>query len=248
MQFIIAEMQVAITRLAGATGKLKKDVVRTAAKGFVKTIVKITPPASQKAQGSSAKRIGEKAATADLRKLVVLAKSLSVDPAAESASIQKRDASGRFLSKEERAALAGLATQDPASILRFHKSKRGHAHHAPEIPRSDRLRVQQETFLAAAKILIKEVGTLAAGWVASAAILGVSIPAWVRRHGATRGEAMISDTGSRFRIELSNAMPFIGSVADYDRRVQLAVNYQVKGMNRQADYLARKKIREAGWK
>ncbi len=245
----MADLQRATKRLASASGKLKKDVVQTAAKGFVKTIVKITPPASQKAQGTGAKQAGEKAATADLRKLVVVPKHMESGDAdtAESAG-QKRDATGRFLSKEERAALAGLATLDPAAILRFHQQKRGHSHRAPKIPRSERQRVRIETFLAAAKILIKEVGTLAAGWVASAAKLGVSIPAWVKRHGGSHGQAVISDTGSRFRIELSNALPFVTNVAGYERRVQNAVNYQAKAMNRQADFLQKKAIREAGWK
>ena len=43
-------------------------------------------------------------------------------------------------------------------------------------------------------------------------------------------------------------VPFIGSVKDLNRRIQAAIDYQAKAMNRQAVFLLKKAIQEAGWK
>ena len=52
----------------------------------------------------------------------------------------------------------------------------------------------------------------------------------------------------RFRIEIGNTVPFIGNVKDLDRRIQAAIDYQANAMNRQAVFLLKKAIQEAGWK
>jgi hypothetical protein len=41
------------------TKKLKAEIVKTAAKGFVKDVVSITPPASKGSTGAAARKAGE---------------------------------------------------------------------------------------------------------------------------------------------------------------------------------------------
>lgn len=94
--------------------------------------------------------------------------------------------------------------------------------------------------------LQKLVGWLAAGWNAAAVKLDVNVPAWVKRHGNRFGEHSIIATATVVRIELSNTVSFIGDVKAYDRRVQAAINYQGKKMQRQSDALLKKRLKAAG--
>jgi hypothetical protein len=97
------------------------------------------------------------------------------------------------------------------------------------------------------KHLFAHVGILASGWNAAAEKLGVKLPAWVRRHGTRFGSAELEVTATRFRAVLSNEAEFIGNVRGYEERIARAFNYQAAKMDRQADYLQKKAIKEAGF-
>ena len=99
--------------------------------------------------------------------------------------------------------------------------------------------------------LFANVGWLAAGWNKAAEKLGLSgrsWPAWVQRHTGAKGYCNISVAEGRFRIEIGNTVPFIGNVKDLDRRIQAAIDYQANAMNRQAVFLLKKALKDAGWK
>ena len=106
--------------------------------------------------------------------------------------------------------------------------------------------VSSTEFNALKKTLLGRVGWLASGWNAAAQKLGVRLPAWIARHGTSAGVILVTSDGRRFRIEISNAVKYVGSVKDLDRRIQKAVTYQANAMQRQADFLLHKAVKKAG--
>ena len=76
----------------------------------------------------------------------------------------------------------------------------------------------------------------------------MKLPAWVARRGGKRSSAAILNTFRVFRIILTNAVKYLTSVDAYDRRIQSAINIQGKKMQRRAEFLLTRALRQAGWK
>jgi len=96
--------------------------------------------------------------------------------------------------------------------------------------------------------LIARVGKLAGGWNAAAAKLGVKLPSWVSRQGGGRGAMTVVDSFRLFRITIINAVKYVNSVADYERRIQSAITIQANKMRRQAEFLLTRALKRGGWK
>ncbi len=76
----------------------------------------------------------------------------------------------------------------------------------------------------------------------------MKLPAWVARHGTKRSAAAVITTFTRFRINLTNAVKYVTNVESYDRHIQSAINIQGKKMQRRAEFLLTRALRNAGWK
>ena len=216
MKLDMRQIQRAIKNLEPVVKKSRQELVEQAAKGFVKTIASITPPGSQGATGSTAKKQGEAAISNDLAKVMKAVRS-------------KRNAQ----------------LQSPQDIYkRFRDQRTGRIN-----PRNLQkpYPVPGAEFNALKKTLLGRVGWLASGWNAAAQKLGVRLPAWISRHGTGAGVIIVTSDGRRFRIEISNAVKYAGSVKDLDRRIQKAVTYQANAMQRQADFLLHKAVKKAGF-
>lgn len=214
MTFDYTALNRAMAALAKDGGKSKLEITRMAAKGFVKDIVGITPPASKGVAGIAAKKAGEAAVERDIANIAI-----PVD---------------------------GVPRADKGDIFAWHKSKWQNGRIRSN---GEQLAVNRADYNAIVRTLKALVGFLAAGWNAAAQKLGVKgIPAWVKRHGSQFGEHRIIETPTRVSIELSNVVGFVGDVKAYERRVQMAVNYQGKKMQRQCDALLKKRLRKAGFK
>ena len=83
---------------------------------------------------------------------------------------------------------------------------------------------------------------------AGAEKLGVKLPAWVARHGSKRSAAAVINTFTRFRIILTIAVKYVTNVESYDQRIQSAINIQGKKMQRRAEFLLTRALRQAGWR
>ena len=66
MRLDTTQLTSAIRQLADITKRGRGEVCREAAKGFVKNIVAITPPASRRVTGGAAKKQGENAVAGDV--------------------------------------------------------------------------------------------------------------------------------------------------------------------------------------
>ena len=216
VKFDMRRLQQAIKNLEPHVKKSRKDLVEQAAKGFVKAVATVTPPASKGATGSSAKKQGEAAITNDLAKVMVAVRSRRNAQLQSAADIYKRFRDTRTGRINPR----NLQNPYPVSSAEYNALR---------------------------KTLLARVGWLASGWNAAAQKLGVRLPAWITRHGTGAGIILVTSDGRRFRIEISNAVKFVGSVKDLDRRIQKAVDYQANAMQRQADFLLKKAVKKAGF-
>ncbi len=217
--FDTSVVRAAVQRLKPLTKKSRAELMRGAARGFVKDIVAITPPASQGSRGAAAKKAGEAAVLGDVLKL-----AQPVLAVAQKQLVSATD----LLAAHARSRSGANGRVNPRS-------------------RKEKLLVAQRVAVQVIAKLQKRVGWLAAGWNKAAAHLGVRLPAWVRRHGDSYGEVKVEVTATKFRLELGNVVKFVGNVRDYSRRVQRALDYQANKLNRQADYLMKKAIKAAGF-
>jgi hypothetical protein len=282
MKIDTSDVRRSMARLAAATGKLKSEIVKTAAKGFVKDIVSISPPASKGSTGLDARKAGEGSILSDVfgGKTQGLFLVSDVDPNEVSGGyvaqfnaqngkpiLRKKQPGeedfarvwtakdGRVYGVEKQlfrpnASLAEML----AHIARYRSKSTGRVSRAGTRDKVigrhvfiDKMVISETAKAQLLKHLFSHVGILASGWNAAAEKLGVKLPAWVRRHGTRFGSMSVTATATRFRAELSNDVEFIGDVRGYDRRIAAAFRYQVNKMDRQADYLQKKAIRQAGF-
>lgn len=220
-KFDTSRLQRAIKDLRPLVQKTRADLVENAAKGFVKKVVAITPPASKGVSGSKAKQAGDQAIKSDLARIMV--------------------AAARKSERDTRAASAS-----PQELYRRFRDKRTGRINPGALKQP--YRVGKSELLALQRRLLKEVGWLAAGWNEAALKLGVRLPAWVARHGSGHGSIAITRGSSLFRITVANEVGFVGNVKGFNRRIQSAINLQANAMRRQAEHLLKKGIRKAGFK
>ncbi len=90
MRFDLRPIQRGIKALAPQVKKSRRELAEEAARGFVKEVVAITPPASKGKRGSAAKKAGEGAIIADLARVMVAAARNKGVKLADPAEIHKR--------------------------------------------------------------------------------------------------------------------------------------------------------------
>jgi hypothetical protein len=211
MKMLAADLKHSLSQFASIANREKKDVVRMAARGFVKDMVAVTPPGSQGSTGNAAKKQGEAAIRRDLACIMVAVKKTTsgIDPVELH---KKQFVNGRIRKLKEP------------------------------------LPVDAAKFRALQALLISRVGFLASGWNAMAERLGVSVPAWVKRHGLKAGVVKVIETDTRFCIEGVNETSYVGNVKDYLRRIDKVAGYQASKLDRQCLAILKKAAKRCGFK
>src|SRR5689334_22272707 len=90
MRFDLRPIQRGIKALAPQMKKSRRELAEEAARGFLKEVVAITPPASKGKRGSGAKKAGEGAIIADLARVMVAAAQKKGVKLGDPAEIHKR--------------------------------------------------------------------------------------------------------------------------------------------------------------
>ena len=182
----------------------------------------------------------------------VVRRVVSVTPPAKGKtdSGAKKRGEGTILSDLSRVMLPvtpkrGQALEDPVEVYRLTRN-----------PRTGRVNgrfrkkrpVSRAEFNALKRKLFAKVGHLAAGFNEAAEKLGVSMPAWIKRHGNSHGVITIKVTPTNIRISFSNKVGFVDNVDGLERRLQWAVDVEAKSIDRQVAAILKKEAAKAGFK
>ncbi len=210
------------------SARIIEQVVETDAKGFLKDIVAITPPSMGKADKQSQKRgemaiihelLGQKGGN-NIRTggvFVVIA-----DEILAKASTGKEEYVRLFARKD--GTVYGCDTryyQPKASIddmFAYHQSKRlksgkistagGRTRDIGRWKFIEQMVVSVTAWKRYQKWICARVGMLAGGFNAAAAKLGISLPAWIKRHGTGRGAVEIKRSRGHFTITIRNSVKY----------------------------------------
>ena len=206
----------------------RTEAMKTQARGILRSVIAVTPPSGWDAgandgkgemtTGSDSKKRGEQAVLNDLAKIM--------------------------RSAGKRTPTSG----SPASVHRsFRQASTG------RVERRLNKGTKDERFLIESSILNayrqqkkKMVGFLASGWLPAANKLGkIRVPAWISRHAAP-GTMTLSVGAKGIAFRASNEVNFAGHVKDMQRRVDYAVNNQIKNMVKILQNLEAKQMAASG--
>jgi hypothetical protein len=229
-----------LERVGGSSRVVLEKVFRTDAKGFVRDVIAITPPNTGKTNTESKKR-GERAVSADLRGgrrsagrqgggiITPLADSI-IDSALATGIYQSENVR-LFVKKDgtiygtDRSLFRPDATVETLHSHHKRYFKNGRMTSAGGRDRTigrwkfiDKLVVRQSAFNAYLKEVYAKVGGLCAGFNAAARVLGVSVPAWIRRHGEGWSTVVVVSTSKNWLVRITNKSKF-GSTVDLQRRM-----------------------------
>lgn len=190
------------------------DVLKQQAKLFVRDIVSITPPGH------------------------AVGRSSSTGTTILGAAASKKAGESAVRSDLARTVFEARNGGDPATIHARARSKR-----TGRVPRSQRPAAARGVARYRA-LMLSRVGILASGWSAAARALGLSLPAWISRHGTSRGSVGIHLTGGDLEISVTNSVRFAGTVRDMHRRMQWALDNRAAQMFKQLEDFAQKQARK----
>jgi hypothetical protein len=92
------------------------------------------------------------------------------------------------------------------------------------------------------------VGRLASGWLSGAQALGVTgTPAWVSKHGASRGQHRLILELFNYQLEVSNNSVPDDLVPELERRLTYAISYANNAMTRETEYILKRGARDSGF-
>jgi hypothetical protein len=256
-QFDMTKLRASVKRLRPYVNKTRDELITTAARGFVKDVVAITPPSNGATKGTAAKKAGEATIAGDVGRIFQPMSEQGIEQFRTLYGDERQESFGHKGAK----ALGTIRAKVLAfgQMADWHRRRRRKDGRVMQINRdaTTGLRkrdlagldigiVTSADFKRFILLLQRNVGILAAGWNAAAEKLKVNLPAWIKRHGTGGGNIVEVTAAGRFRLELSNEVPFVGNVRAYERRVQRAIDFQAKKMDKQADFLIKKAIKEAG--
>lgn len=226
--------------IGGSSRVVLEKVFRTDARGFVRDVIAITPPNTGSTSKESQRR-GERAINTDLRGgrrsagtarggiMMPLADSL-IDSALRTGLYQSNNV--RLFVKKDGTVYgtetANFRPDATTGTLHDHHQryfKNGRMTSAGGRDRTigrwkfvDKLVVRQSVYKAYLKEVYAKVGGLCAGFNAAARVLGVSVPAWIRRHGEMWSTVAVMTSSTRWVVKITNKSRF-GRQIDLQRRM-----------------------------
>ena len=225
---VLAPGAIPLQRYAMVMDRTFPQVLERAARGIVRRGIAITPPASAAGveggldSGGEAKVRGYRAISRDLNKLFVPVK----------------------LKHKRKEAISGT------EMVRIHA--RALSYKRPGAPmRRDRGQpyyVDARKFRALEVTLRSHVGRMASGWVAAAQAIKAAVPAWISRHGGSRGTVQMDFSSRELYFEAVNYAPNVPAFirTETQRRINYATQYQANAMNREMQAVLLKRAGESG--
>lgn len=186
---------------------------RKVARGFLRRVLDVTPPAGQGATGLSARRQGQRAIDRDLAKIFapVILRGKRAEQWPDVEGIYAAATGGR----------KGFGIRRPATLYRV------------DVRKLEALRQK----------LYARIGTLGGGWNPALSAFNVPAPEYIRRHGLGDGTCSVVLTASGIVITAVNAVGYGPRVRDYPRQIQAALDYEAAALERELDYLLEAALR-----
>lgn len=233
-RFNPAELNRDIARYSAIAERSLKESWLRAMRGIVKRAMGITPPASGTGAGGSARGDGGGLTKEDEeRGRGAIARDLSLIFTAVRLKNKRReqlpDVAGKHRDLFQRFKQPGRPIRSDLGA--------GHYYH-----------VDQRKLDALEKDLRGRVGKLASGWLAGATALGVTgTPAWVSRHGTSRGTHRLVLGFMRYQLTVANTSVPGQLVSELNRRLEYAQKYQANALERETEAILKKSGGEAGF-
>jgi hypothetical protein len=201
----------------------RTETMKTQARGILRSVISVTPPSGWDAANE---RNGEMTTGVDSKKRGEKVVLNDLAKIMRSYSGKKPDPSSpASIHRSYRQSWTGRVGKDlgnnrykiPTAILRAYKEEKK-----------------------------KMVGFLASGWLPAARKLEkIRFPAWIGRHSAP-GSAILSVGPKGISFHASNEVKFAGHMKDMQRRVDYAVNVQIKNMVKILKNLEAKQLAASG--
>lgn len=216
-------------KLAEALGKTDPEglakLARQSAARFVRNVADVTPPSIGTADQASKQR-GENAILGDLLKIAL---PVTVEGVSKRRAREALASASDLLAAHERARAGASGRVNPRN-------------------RKEKLLVAQADFLRVLKQLQAKVGFLAAALNAAAAQLGISLPAWIKRHGNKYGIIRVIADHHRIKTHIEQQTPYADNVAGYKRRWDFAAQKEIRSLLAQAKAVLKRKAHRAGFR
>lgn len=223
------EWRAALKQLASVAGKEDPEGIQKlalqSARRWIRNVADITPPATGSAD-AEAKARGEQAILDDLLKI----------------------AAPVTLAGASRRKAAAVVTSAQDLLTTYQAARDPRTGRVNPRNRKQLLYVPQAEFNRVLKRAQGRIGWLAAALNAAATRLGVSLPGWIKRHGAAYGSIEIRATAHGIRIAVDNHVKFVANVSDYARRCRFALAKEVRSLAAQARNIIQRRAKKAGFK
>lgn len=257
-----------IRRLAQLTRKEAPQVLKSVTRRVVADACALTPPTGKTPLGAAgqARRVadlpgnskeaetqGKRAIDRDARQLFRGIDSLRManEETKLGQNLRRLLRAGRFIELQELLKKLGVHVadiQDKASIgtLDFYRDARGRIRR--QGARARFVLVRDERSIARV-IRLKQslVGTAKSGWREAAAMVGLRLPAWIRKHGG-KGIAVPAGTGDKTTFTVGNAVRYIQRAGREERIMERALANARRNLPLQIEAILKRKAKGAGFR
>lgn len=233
-------LQENIVRMSAASGRTVKEETRTAFRGIVRDALIYTPPGSQGATGSNAKRQGEAAIGRDLRRMGFV-------PVEIKGYRVINQAFGRKIEPVKVKTKENPAFAEP-NVFHLERLQRSRGRSQVSRGRKQAYYLSRAKFTSMLNRLKGEVGRLASCWVKAADQLAVPVYAWIRRHGTGRGTGVIvRETKNVITMTVIGHFPATatGEAETTQGRLDRLKGYAAARLKRQLPFVLKNKMRQA---
>lgn len=261
----------AIARMLVQSKRDPLVALREVARGTLKRVIEITPPAhvsrigtdrfrstpdteiSSVVLGGAAKRHGEAKVESDIRKLygtpsdayaMIKASKANEGEAAGFWQHYKKGEIDHAATLFRKATGRGFGAFDDGKLHKSWRNKRGNV---SAKGKANFFVSNPDALKAYIRLIKSHVGWLAAGWNQACAMLGVQPPQWIWRHSSP-GAGTVETTESRVTITMTNRVRYVDNINDWQRRIQYAVNSQAAALNRRSEDYMKKLFQNQGFK
>lgn len=254
-----------------ANGKKDRGVyMKQQARLIAKNVIAVTPPAgfyrtkendsASMVMGKKAEEVGKKAILTDLLRIFYVMKPENINRFLEFYGEGGNTAKFGHAGAKAIGNVTEKVLTSTASLKAWHRARRTakgrtmNVHRSVstgirfrDLPGLDLGIVSQKQFDQYYKTVAKKVGFLVSGWEKTADVLGFGMAKWMRGHGCPSA-CEFRQTSVGVTVRATNGAGFASNVSDLQRRVQYAVDWQTRQIEKQIRHYEERLHKRSGLK